>query len=210
MPGNSTNKDSDLNLVSVDSKQGGDYQSYYKKYMPDVKNWSDKNEVSDAFMKEYAGSYAAQNKSDENAMPAMYMAEYANSYVPKVKNMSDNKEWAAAFKKINAGSTPTSEKQLDSSASLASGDVLSLLSSTDTSKTPTESAASTVSSGRSTPADNFKTNVQLSSVAAETPIMPSSFPAVALPAAGIFTLAFVRKFRHRQTENEMHAALIEP
>merc|ERR1712048_997148 len=50
--------------------QGGDYQKYYQQYMssgggkqggasymPEVRNWSNKEAVSEAFRKKYAGSY---------------------------------------------------------------------------------------------------------------------------------------------------------
>merc|ERR1712176_1656593 len=56
------------NLNSMNGGQnGGDYQHYFQNYAPDVKNWSDREQVSDAFMKKFAGSYIDNVKSTSNS-----------------------------------------------------------------------------------------------------------------------------------------------
>merc|ERR1712048_230572 len=63
-----------LNSMNV-RRHGGDYQQYFKNYAPDVKNWSDREQVSDAFMKKFAGSYIdnvkRSSKSDDVDSPDM-------------------------------------------------------------------------------------------------------------------------------------------
>merc|ERR1712151_1056074 len=52
-------QDSTVNLIATDSKSDSkdDAKKYYKNYMPGVKNWTDQDDVRDAFVKKYAGSY---------------------------------------------------------------------------------------------------------------------------------------------------------
>merc|ERR1712048_463513 len=71
-----------LNSMNV-RRNGGDYQQYFKNYAPDVKNWSDREQVSDAFMKTFAGSYIGNvktsSKSDDVERPDM--STQASSHV---------------------------------------------------------------------------------------------------------------------------------
>merc|ERR1712176_586492 len=69
------------NLVATNSKTGGDYQKYLKKYMPDVKNWSIQDEVRDAFVKRYAGKHMKQ-KNASISLSASNEAEVASAQVP--------------------------------------------------------------------------------------------------------------------------------
>jgi len=100
-----------VNLVAMDAddsnqNNGKGYQKYYESYMPDVKNWSNNDEVRDAFTKTYAGSYvnisAAGSTHDSGDA---FKNKYAGKYLPAdVKNWSDSKEVRDAFMKTYAGS----------------------------------------------------------------------------------------------------------
>merc|ERR1712151_357013 len=84
-----------VNLNTMDSKQdGGDAfkNKYAGNYLPaDVKNWSDKVEVRDAFAKRYAGSYIKLNAMDSDG--DAFKNKYAGSYLPRdVKNWSNREE----------------------------------------------------------------------------------------------------------------------
>merc|ERR1712176_1396909 len=97
-----------VNLISMDSKasSGNDYQKYYKSYTPEVKNWSNKEEVRDAFMTKYAGSYTNLNAMDsKNGGGDAYRSKYAGKYLPAdVKNWSDQQDVSDAFAKKYGGS----------------------------------------------------------------------------------------------------------
>merc|ERR1712048_1186086 len=56
---------------------------YYESYMPDVKNWSNNEEVGDAFKNKYAGKYLpadVKNWSDSKEVRDAFMKTYAGSY----------------------------------------------------------------------------------------------------------------------------------
>merc|ERR1712217_64938 len=95
---------------TMDSKQnGGDAfkNKYAGKYLPaDVKNWSDKVEVRDAFTKRYADSYINLNAMDSKQDGGdAFKNKYAGKYLPAdVKNWSDKVEVRDAFTKKYAGS----------------------------------------------------------------------------------------------------------
>merc|ERR1712048_241042 len=75
------------NLTNLNSMNvrchGGDYQQYFKNYAPDVKNWSDREQVSDAFMKKFAGSYIdnAKRSSKSDDVESPDMSTQASSHV---------------------------------------------------------------------------------------------------------------------------------
>merc|ERR1712003_193711 len=98
------------NLNAMDSKNGGGdaYRSKYAgKYLPaDVKNWSDQQDVSDAFAKKYGGSYINLNAMDsKNGGGDASRSKYASNYLPAdVKNWSDRQDVSDAFAKKYGGS----------------------------------------------------------------------------------------------------------
>merc|ERR1712176_401199 len=98
-----------VNLISMDTKasSGNDYQKYYKGYTPEVKNWSNKEEVRDAFMTKYAGSYTNLNAMDSKSDGGdASRSKYASKYLPAdVKNWSDQQEVRDVFTKKYAGSS---------------------------------------------------------------------------------------------------------
>merc|ERR1712151_1069017 len=60
---NTKTEDSDINLNAVDSKsEGSKYSKYFNKYVPDVKNWSNREQVSDAFLDKFLASTRKMQK----------------------------------------------------------------------------------------------------------------------------------------------------
>merc|ERR1712151_488222 len=98
-----------VSLISTDSNNssGNDYQKYYKGYTPDVKNWSNNEEVRDAFMAKYAGSYVNFNAMDSKQSGGdAFRNKYAGKYLPaNVKNWSDQKEVRDTFTEKYGGSS---------------------------------------------------------------------------------------------------------
>merc|ERR1712039_125764 len=62
-------------------QRDGNYQKYYKEYVPDVKNWSDREEVKDDFSRQYAGKYMAtpENGGDSDEVGNEPRSEYSSS-----------------------------------------------------------------------------------------------------------------------------------
>merc|ERR1712207_61601 len=94
----------------MESTQGGDVfrNKFAGKYLPaDVKNWSGKEEVRDAFVKKYAGSYINLNTmSTQHDGGDAFRNKYAGNYLPPdVKNWSDQNEVRDAFKDKYASSS---------------------------------------------------------------------------------------------------------
>merc|ERR1719401_710737 len=64
---NTKTKGAGINLNAMDSKsEGNKYSKYFAKYVPDVKNWSNRDEVSDAFLDKFAGKYAKDAKKEKD------------------------------------------------------------------------------------------------------------------------------------------------
>merc|ERR1712084_103377 len=97
-------QDSTVNLIATDSKSDSkdDAKKYYKNYMPGVKNWTNRDEVRDAFVKKYAGSYTDYIKKQSNSADANInlnsedskkesdkYTKYYSKFVPDVKNWSN-------------------------------------------------------------------------------------------------------------------------
>merc|ERR1712014_77805 len=97
--------------------KGGDFQKYYSHYMPDVKNWTNRDEVRDAFVKKYAGSYTDYAKkhsksadtninlnSEDSKKESDKYTKYYSKFVPDVKNWSNREQVNDAFVSKYGGS----------------------------------------------------------------------------------------------------------
>jgi len=112
-------KDATVALISTDSKADGadGAKKYYTNYVPDVKNWTNRDEVKGAFAQKYASSYmqyvkqrgdSADTSINLNSMDTRKEADkynkYYSKYVPTVKNWSNRDEVNDAFVKKYGGS----------------------------------------------------------------------------------------------------------
>merc|ERR1711879_85575 len=71
----SSSADANINLNSEDSKKESDtYTKYYSKFVPDVKNWSNREQVNDAFVSKYGGS-SVKDTSDKKKVKSESTAE---------------------------------------------------------------------------------------------------------------------------------------
>merc|ERR1719198_806212 len=100
-------QDATVDLISTDSKaDGGDgTKKYYTNYVPDVKNWTNRDDARDAFVDKYAGSYMQYVKHDSDSRDTNInlnsedtkkkggnYKKYYSEYVPDVKNWSNRDE----------------------------------------------------------------------------------------------------------------------
>jgi len=102
------------NLTNLNSmevrRNGGDYQQYYKNYAPEVKNWSDKEQVSDSFMKKFAGSYIdnAKSTSKTNEVERPDMSTQASSrFSEKVSEASSPSPAESTLSRATSKETST-------------------------------------------------------------------------------------------------------
>merc|ERR1712232_566300 len=191
----------------------GDYQKYtkqggqggdYKSYAADVKNWSNNEEVRDAFRSKYAGSYINLNAMDSQQGPGdAFMNKYARSYLPRdVKNWSNREEVREEFVKKYAGAYTNLRATKSDKSSNAASSQLSDLRSGETppaaaSNDPVEAHAET---DASTEAKDIHAAIELASVPqqrAPTVSQVSSILAVTVFVAGIAFMRNARRSRYQ-------------
>merc|ERR1712187_556052 len=120
---NTKTEGADINLNAIDSKsEGTTYSEYFNTYVPDVKNWSDREQVSDAFLDTFAGKYAKDAKKAKDDTVENLYATSPSSDKPSKESpaLATSKSVASSQGNLDAASQNTTDAQDDELVGAAS------------------------------------------------------------------------------------------